>query len=279
MHTPESRPAAVLICHQQDRLDSVGLTSWLAATTRLAGVVEIRDDRARQWRVARREVARGGIVNFLDAVAMRGYAWLRSRRADSAWVDREIAALRRRYPVDLNQIPRVVVNNPNSERARSFIAGLAPDLIIARCKFILKPAVFELARAGAFALHPGICPEYRNAHGCFWALANRDLDRVGMTLLKIDRGIDTGPVLLHAGCAFDEVRESHTVIQHRVVFENLDRIGEVLLRAASDDPPAPINTTGRTSAVWGQPRLTTYLRWKRAARRDQQRLHRVPVIP
>jgi hypothetical protein len=269
----------VLICHQQDRLDSVGMASWLAATMDLAGIVEIRDDRARQWRVARREIARAGVVKFVDAVAMRGYAWLRSRRADSAWVDREVERLRRRYPADLERIPRVVVSDPNSERARSFIAGLAPDLIIARCKFILKPAVFELARTGAFALHPGICPEYRNAHGCFWALASRDLDRVGMTLLKIDRGIDTGPVLLHATCEFDEVRESHTVIQHRVVFDNLDRIGEVLLRATTDNPAPPIDTTGRASNIWGQPRLSTYLRWKRAARRDQQRLHRVPVIP
>ena len=42
-------------------------------------------------------------------------------------------------------------------------------------------------------MHPGICPEYRNAHGCFWALANRDLNKVGMTLLRIDKGVDTGP--------------------------------------------------------------------------------------
>jgi hypothetical protein len=279
MHTQERLPAAVLICHQRDRLDSVGLASWLAATMQLAGIVEVRDERARQWRVARREIARGGVLRFVDAVAMRGYAWLRSRRTESAWIDREVARLRRRYPVALDRIPRVVVSDPNSDRARSFIAGLAPDVIIARCKFILKPAVFELARAGAFALHPGICPEYRNAHGCFWALANRDLDRVGMTLLKIDRGIDTGPVLLHATCAFDEVRESHTIIQHRVVFENLDRIGEALLMAARGTGPAPIDTTGRASAVWGQPGLTTYLRWKRTARRLQRRLHRVPVIP
>jgi hypothetical protein len=69
------------------------------------------------------------------------------------------------------------------------------------------------------------------------------------------------------------------VIQHRVVFDNLDRIGEALLKTANGMAPSPIDTTGRASAVWGQPRLTTYLRWKRAARRDQHRLHRVPVIP
>ena len=70
---------------------------------------------------------------------------------------------------------------------------------------ILKRTIFEIPRAGTFVLHPGICPEYRNAHGCFWALANRDLDRVGMTLLRVDAGIDTGPVYLHGTCDFDEV--------------------------------------------------------------------------
>ena len=82
--------------------------------------------------------------------------------------------------------------------------------------------------AGTFVLHPGICPEYRNAHGCFWALANRDLDRVGMTLLRVDAGIDTGPVYLHGTCDYDEVRDSHIVIQHRAVVDNLDAIGRTL---------------------------------------------------
>ena len=167
--------------------------------------------------------------------------------------------------------------DPNHDRARDFIAGLAPDLVIARCKFILKPEVFELARFGTYALHPGICPEYRNAHGCFWALSRRDLDRVGMTLLRIDRGIDTGPVLLHATCPFDEVRESHHVIQGRVVFENLERIGNTLLAVARGDSPPPIDTAGRASAVWGQPRLTSYVRWKLAAR-DRRRLERQPAV-
>jgi methionyl-tRNA formyltransferase len=148
---------------------------------------------------------------------------------------------------------------------------LAPDLIIARCKFLLKPEIFELARFGAYALHPGICPEYRNAHGCFWALSERDLDRVGMTLLRIDKGVDTGPVLLHATVPFDEVRESHHVIQGRVVFENLERIGSALRAAARGEPPAVVDTTGRRSATWGQPRLSSYLRWKRAASRDRRR--------
>lgn len=268
----------MLICHQHERLDSVGLAAWLASSFSLAGIVEIRADRRRMWRAARREIARSGVIGFLDVLAMRVYARWRTRQADSEWIEQEVERLRQQYPAPLNDVPRLIVRDPNSVAARTFIKALAPDFIIARCKVLLSPAVFNLARHGSYALHPGICPEYRNAHGCFWALANRDLDRVGMTLLRIDRGVDTGPVLLQAGCEVDEVRESHLRIQHRVVTENLDRIRQALLGVAAGTT-RPIDTTGRASAVWGQPRLTTYLRWKRAAQRDQQRLDRVPAVP
>jgi methionyl-tRNA formyltransferase len=158
------------------------------------------------------------------------------------------------------------------------LAGLDLDLIIARCKVILKPSVFSLARVGTFALHPGICPEYRNAHGCFWALANRDLERVGMTLLRIDEGIDTGPVYLQASYPFDEVGESHLVIQYRVVFENLDAISHRLIALVRGDDISPLSTTGRRSAAWGQPRLSDYLRWKWLARRSRRDANRVVAV-
>jgi hypothetical protein len=278
MNRSVRQPAAVLICHQQDRLDSLGLASWLASTMRLTGILEIDGDSARVWRAARRELARSGPLGFLDVLAFRAYSGLVLSHADREWEEAELAWLRARYPVHLAGVPRRVVHDPNCEAGRSFVARMAPDIIVARCKFILQPDVFKLARTGAYALHPGICPEYRNAHGCFWALVNRDLDRVGMTLLKIDRGIDTGPVLLHATCAFDELHESHHVIQQRVVFENLERIGQILLDATRGRGPAPVDITGRTSAAWGQPRLTSYIRWKRAARRDRHRTQRVPAV-
>jgi len=162
-------------------------------------------------------------------------------------------------------VPRLVVSTPNSAEARAFLQERRPDLAIARCKVILKREIFEIPRVGTFVMHPGICPEYRNAHGCFWALVNRDLDRVGMTLLKVDAGIDTGPVYLHGTCDIDEVRETHTVIQHRAVIENLDDIGAILRALCRGEQVATVNTEGRRSATWGQPRLTEYLRWKWAA--------------
>jgi methionyl-tRNA formyltransferase len=230
----------------------------------MAGLVVITETGGRRWSVARRELRRVGLLGLLDILAFRLFSRVWLRRGDEAWKRDERTRLAKRYPADLSTIPRLLVTNPNDERVSAFLKTLQPDLLIARCKFILKPEVFELPCIGTFALHPGVCPEYRNAHGCFWALVNRDLGRVGMTLLKIDKGIDTGAVYLQAGCDFDERRDSHTIIQYRAVTSNLDAIGYVLKALCDGEDVAPIATAGRRSAAWGQPRLSAYFRWKRS---------------
>jgi methionyl-tRNA formyltransferase len=273
----DDTPTVVLICHEQDHLDTEGLASWLASTMRLAGLIIIRDPRNRLWRAGRREIRRVGWLRFVDVIAFRAFARLRLARRDAAWKESELQRLRQRYPADLESVPSIVVSSPNSDESRTFIERLRPDIAIARCKVILKRAIFEVPRAGTFVLHPGICPEYRNAHGCFWALARRDLHRVGMTLLRVDPGVDTGPIFLHGTYDFDEVAESHSIIQYRAVFENLDAIGAVLTSLCRGEHVEPVNTDGRESAVWGQPRLTTYLRWKWHARRSRHE-NRVPAL-
>jgi methionyl-tRNA formyltransferase len=110
-------------------------------------------------------------------------------------------------------------------------------------------------------MHPGVCPEYRNAHGCFWAISRGDFDRVGMTLLRVDQGIDTGAVFGYFTCSFDSYGESHVVIQSRVVWDNLDAIANTL-KAIGSERAVPVDTTGRRSAIWGHPWLTRYFRWK-----------------
>src|SRR5262245_4313760 len=110
-------------------------------------------------------------------------------------------------------------------------------------------------------MHPGICPEYRNAHGCFWARANGDHQNVGMTLLRIDKGVDTGPVYGYFRVD-SEPSESHVVTQHRVVLDHLhairDRLQEIEAGTAQR-----ISTDGRKSPTWAQPWLSAYLRMRR----------------
>jgi hypothetical protein len=259
----------VLICHEEDRLNRIGLARWLASFTDLAGIIALRETNQRFLRRVRREVKRVGAMRFPDVLAMRLYYGLFLAAKDRAWEEARLAELCRRYP-DIGPQTRVLTTpSPNSPEAEQFLKEIQPGIIVARCKQLLNERIFRLAAQGTFVMHPGVCPEYRNAHGCFWALANRDLQRVGMTLLRIDRGVDTGPVYGYYTYPFDERSESHIVITHRVVFDNLDAL-QIKLREIHQGCAQPLDTSGRKSQTWGQPWLTRYLAWKRAARRSSR---------
>jgi methionyl-tRNA formyltransferase len=257
----------VLICHDGARLDQVGLANWLASFSHLAGVIVLREPRRRLWQRVKHECRRSGIARLADVLAFRAYyrLWLAPR--DRAWENAELDRLAQLYPPPAAS-PRIcVTSSPNSPEVRAFLNELAPDLVIARCKTLLKPSTFSIPRWGTFVLHPGKCPEYRDAHGCFWALANHQPEHVAVTLLRIDDGVDTGPVFGYYSCEFDSARDSHVVIQAKAVTSNLDAI-RGKLEEIDAGTAVPLDTRGRASAVWGQPWLTKYFSWKRAARRE-----------
>ena len=260
----------LLVCHHDDALDRIGIARWLASFSELVGVVEIREPRQRLQRRIQRELRRVGLVRFLDVLAYRAYERLMLARGDHAWRAGALEHLCAAYSPLQPGTPVLATPSPNTPEVAAFIRRSGPDIMVARCKSILKREIFALPNRGTFVLHPGICPEYRNAHGCFWALANDDLHKVGATLLRVDEGVDTGPVYGYFGYAYDEVAESPYVIQSRVVLENLDAIRQVLVDVAGGRAVA-LDASSRRSAVWGQPWLTKYLRWKyRAWRRRRE---------
>ncbi len=256
----------LLICHEDSALTRKGLTRWLASFSDLVGIVAINEAQGRVRKRIRREIKRVGILRFLDVVAFRLYYRLFLAGKDESWEHQELDHLFHLYREIPANTQILTTHSPNSGEAEKFITARKPDIVIARCKTLLKRSIFTIPSKGTFVMHPGICPEYRNSHGCFWALANDDLTKVGMTLLRIDDGVDTGPVYGYFTYPFDEVNESHVIIQHRVLMENLSAMARTLKGIYAGDA-RPLDTSGRQSQTWGQPWLTRYLRWKRAAKK------------
>ncbi|WP_406695903.1 formyltransferase family protein [Singulisphaera sp. Ch08] len=254
----------VLICHADDPIGRDALARWLASFSDLEGVVAIHEPAGRKWRRIRREVRRVGIIRFLDVLAFRLYYALWLRWQDQRWEAKRLSAIDAAYPAVTPATRALETSSPNSTEAEQFIRECLPDVIIARSKTLLATRIFTIPSKGTFVMHPGICPEYRNAHGCFWALASGDREHVGMTLLRIDRGVDTGPVYGYFHCDFNEITDSHVIIQNKVVLDNLDRLRDKLFEIA-EGRASTLDTSGRTSTEWGQPWLTSYLAWKSRA--------------
>lgn len=261
------QPKTMLICHEDAVLDEEGLARWLSSFSELVGIIIVRENSQQIQQRVKRQLKRTGIFRFLDVLAFRFYYRIFLAQHDQQWEAESLLRLQHTYPV-LAAVPRLTTASPNSSEAEDFIKNLSPDLMIARCKSLLKEKVFSLPTTGTFVMHPGICPEYRNSHGCFWALAKGDLDKVGMTLLRIDAGVDTGPTYGYFYYDGNETEDSHIVIQHRVVLDHLPEIAAKLLEIYAGQAET-LPTSGRASATWGQPWLSSYWKWKQRARNNE----------
>lgn len=223
-------------------------------------IVRIHEPKSRTWRRLVRERKRVGLVRLLDVLAYRVVHTVRYRSQVRAWVAAQVDLLSRTYPAPAAALI-LDVENANDSRVVEALTATPVDFAIARCKQLLSPRVFTRPKHGVFVLHPGICPEYRNAHGGFWALAQNDQGNIGTTLLRIDRGVDTGPAFAYFRAACDPLSESALIIQDRSLFGNLDAV-----RATFEDilngSATPIDTRGRPSAEWGQPWFSAWLRYR-----------------
>ena len=84
---------------------------------------------------------------------------------------------------------------PIVEIPESQAVAFAPDLLlVAFYDRILKEPLFTLPPLGAWNLHLGDAEKYRGAYPNIWALRNGD-SSYAVTLHRIDKGVDTGPIL------------------------------------------------------------------------------------
>ena len=83
-----------------------------------------------------------------------------------------------------------------SDAAYEYFTRVAPDaVVIIAYGQIVPPRLIELPRLGWINLHASLLPKYRGAAPINWAIVHGE-DRTGLTTMKIDSGLDTGPSLL-----------------------------------------------------------------------------------
>jgi len=73
---------------------------------------------------------------------------------------------------------------------------LRPDLsLLAFVTDIIPERLLSIPSLGTICYHPSLLPRHRGASAINWAIIKGDT-RTGLTIFWVDRGIDTGPILL-----------------------------------------------------------------------------------
>ncbi len=98
----------------------------------------------------------------------------------------------------------------------------ADFFVVAAYGRILPPAVLAMPRFGCVNVHGSILPRYRGAAPIQWAVINGDSE-TGVTIMMMDEGCDTGPVL---SVGVTPVSAEDTAA---TLFDRLSRLGPPLL--------------------------------------------------
>ena len=98
-------------------------------------------------------------------------------------------------------IPRFPTGQLKKPDVLDAYAATAPELgVMAFVTHILPERVLDLPARGTIQYHPSLLPRHRGISAMHWAIRQGD-ESTGLTIFWVDKGIDTGPLLLQREAA------------------------------------------------------------------------------
>ena len=122
--------------------------------------------------------------------------------------------------------PISIVANQNSPDAISRLKLWAPDLVVFTGGNILRKHILAIPRLGALNLHLGLLPQIRGMSSPEWSLLSGV--PVGITIHRMDPGIDTGPILQKYEYPDLALCQSLTDLRRRLIAFGVDKLGDVI---------------------------------------------------
>lgn len=114
--------------------------------------------------------------------------------------------------------------------SHALIAGLKPDLLITAAYGLLLPrAVLAIPAHGCWNLHASLLPRWRGASPINQAVLAGD-EQTGVSLMQMEAGLDTGPVLLQAATRIGaeetagELHDRLAIMAAEVLADGLQRL-------------------------------------------------------
>jgi len=163
--------------------------------------------------------------------------------------------------LDTSEIPTsctIDVPSVNSDVAIRELERFAPRVVVVNGTRIIDENVLNSVSAIFINTHAGITPMYRGVHGGYWALASGDPGNCGVTVHKVDKGIDTGSIIAQATISptTKDTFATYPFLQTASAIPLLiQAVTDALAGNLAELPPPP----GR-SRLWTHPTACQYLK-------------------
>lgn len=135
--------------------------------------------------------------------------------------------------------------NLHDEQVQRNLSALHADLmIVAAYGLLLPPAVLAIPRLGCINIHASLLPRWRGAAPIQRAIEAGD-DETGVCIMRMEKGLDTGPVLARRSCAIDArdtaatVHDKLAAIGRDLLLDTLEPLASgTIIETAQDDSKA-----------------------------------------
>jgi methionyl-tRNA formyltransferase len=119
---------------------------------------------------------------------------------------------------------------PESVKTDAFyhmIKGIAPDLlVVVAFGHVLPKKILEIPTLGAINIHASLLPKYRGPAPIQWAIINGD-GHTGVTTMLMDKGLDTGDILLTSETAIS-INDTSQTLHDRLALMGAELIQKTL---------------------------------------------------
>lgn len=131
-----------------------------------------------------------------------------------------------------------VVTNLNGPECEQIMKTESPDLIVlGGTRRVIRKNIFSIPPWGTLCGHPGLLPDVRGAASPAWSIFH-DV-QIGTSVMIIDEGLDTGPVVKSKIVPVYE-GDTYTDVVERNLFYCSDLMAEVLEMYEGANGPIPV---------------------------------------
>jgi hypothetical protein len=233
----------------------------LASQYPMTGFVVIRRKRDASYRYLWKRAKRLGFFKVVDELVLRLYWTLFKSWSDRRSLKQLVANVQKSLPASYKRPPLHYVDNINSDAGRRVLRDLNPDVCVLMVHPILGKKTFSIPPLGMLVFHPGVTPEYRGPHSAFWATMSNEFWGIGWSLLRVDEGIDTGPVLAQGSCTHvNPLEDSHVMMQHVSHVYGTSCVAQVLCKLERGEVPR-VEMIDRRSTNYTHPGVSDYVRF------------------
>ncbi|MBK8650927.1 MAG: methionyl-tRNA formyltransferase [Elusimicrobia bacterium] len=132
------------------------------------------------------------------------------------------------------------VLQPTSPKELDLAAAFGPlDVgVVVAYGYLLPPAVFNAPRHGLVNAHFSLVPKFRGAGPIQWALIRGETE-TGVSLFRIEKGLDTGPVFLQKTVPI-RPEDNAATLRERLTAEGVELLGDFVRKIGSSSwEPSP----------------------------------------